>query len=178
MKSWLHRIDVEALVVMLVCAVMLMLFMTELRVYTHDMQLLQSKPLLTATESAAMDTYASNFAVALCLTTNSAALSAYLTATGCDITEAWWPWRLGNFVVCVVLLGDFAALFIIFSIRFVRRLLGYQSKRNQKSGGACRDQRCAGSARATGAPTARSIPAQGIAPGNERDDQRALTGRR
>jgi len=63
---------------------------------------------------------------------------------------------------------------MFFSIRFVRRLFGYQSKQNPKPGGACREQRCVGSALAAGAPTARSIPAQGIALGNERHDQRAL----
>lgn len=112
----------------------------ELRVYTREMQLLQNKPLLTAAECADMDLYASNFAIALCLTTNSAALSAHLTATGRDKPEAWWPWLLECFVVYVVLLGGFAALFMYFSIRFVRRLLGYQSKADMPA--ANKDGRC------------------------------------
>lgn len=187
----MHRIDVEALVVMLMCAVILTLFygasqpiidvfpsakepdgvwhariarahqryrdewrgplltpvqrerrqlMVELRVYTREMQLLQNKPLLTATERAALRTYASNFAVALCLTTNSAALSAHLTATGRDKPESWWPWLIECFVVYVVLLGGFASLFMFYSIRFVRRLLGYQSKTDLHA--ANKDGRC------------------------------------
>ncbi len=98
------------------------LLSAELRAYAHVLDTLQHTQNCTTVDRTDIADCFSNYAAVLHLTTNEAALSAYLVATGHDKPLPWRPW------LCFVLLitvpfGLAAGAFLFCAVRFVRRLI-------------------------------------------------------